>query len=297
MSRISFVNTGLGTSTHVGTSQLSYAITGSESELLFTSDSCRDRVVIAIKKMVNKIDLQKLRERNNKIILDVLDWVDYDKYSIEANRDEPNFLPEFNKELLDGYIVNSYKMKSWWERSVDASKPIFVMPRHWDTRFSTVRFVKYPQKPHIYFSGQKSWKNWNCLYVDRLIEDGLLHDKRSSERYFKDLPHEGCQISIRQSGSWEFCFKPASKLFSAAAIGSPIITGMDWSVEEFLPSDYPYALKDTEYETIVETFRFVKESYLGEPWFKAKEILAEIKRQTRVNRIATLYSNIENYFS
>lgn len=296
MSRLSFVNTGLGSSTYIGTSQISYAITGSESELLFTSDSCHDRIVIAFKKMVNKINLQKLKEGRNRILLDVLDWVDYDKYSIEANRNEPNFLPEFNKELLDGYIVNSHKMKAWWERNVDGDKPIFVMPRHWDTRFSSVRFLKYPQKPHIYFSGQKSWKNWNCLYVDRLIEDGLLHDKRSSERYFKDLPLGGCQISIRQPGSWEFSFKPASKLFSSAAIGSPIITTLDWSVEEFLPSDYPYALKDAEYSTVVEAFRFVKETHLGEPWFKAKEILAEIKEQTTVHKIAKLYSNIENYF-
>lgn len=297
MSRVIFVHGGQGSSTYFGTSQISRALTGSEEALLFKSDSCRDKIIIAFKKMITKINLQKLKDGNNKIILDVLDWIDYDKYSIEANKNEPNFFPEFNKAMVDGYIVNSHKMKLWWQKNIDESKPIFVMPRHWDSRFSDVHFVKYPQKPHIYFSGQKSWKNWNCLYVDRLIEDGLLHDKRSSERYFKDLPLDGCQISLRMPGSWEFSFKPASKLFTAAAIGSPIITTMDWSVEEILPDDYPYALKSADYDTVVEGFKFVKETYLAEPWFKAKEILQAVKAKTTVEEISKRYLDIESYFS
>ena len=297
MSRVLFAHNGEGSSTWFGTSQLSWALTGSEKALLFNSDSCHNRIIIAIKKAVNKINLQKLKDGNNKIILDVLDWVDYDKYSIQANQNEPNFLPEFNKHMLDGYIVNSQKMKFWWQKNIDGSKPIFVIPRHWDSRFSSVKFVKYPQKPHIYFSGQKSFKNWNCLYVDRLIEDGLLHDKRSSERYFKDLPLDGCQINIRMPGSWEFCFKPASKLFTAAAIGSPIITTFDWSVEEILPSDYPYGLKAADYDTVIECFKFVKETYLAPPWSLAKEILQEVKAKTTVQAISWLYLDLESHFS
>lgn len=297
MSRILFAHNGEGSSTYFGTIQISRAITGSEEALLFKSDSCRDKIVIAFKKRINKISLQKLKNGNNKIILDVLDWLDYDKYSIEENKNEPNFFPEFDKTMLDGYIVNSHKMRLWWQKNIDSTKPIFVMPRHWDTRFSSVRFVKYPQEPHFYFSGQKSWKNWNCLYVDRLIEDGLLHDKRSSERYFKDLPLEGCQINIRRPSSWEFCFKPASKLFTAAAIASPIITTLDWSVEEILPSHYPYALRDAEYSTVEEAFRFVKETYLAAPWSLAKEILKEVKYKTTVQAISRLYLDLEAHFS
>lgn len=297
MSRIRFAHNGEGSSTYFGTSQISNAITGSEKALLFNSDSCRDRIIIAIKKAVNKVNLQKLKEGNNKIILDVLDWIDYNKYSIEANQNEPNFFPEFNKAMLDGYIVNSHKMKFWWERNIDETKPIFVMPRHWDTRFSSVRFVKYPQKPHIYFSGQKSFKNWNCLYVDRLIEDGLLHDKRSSERYFKDLPLEGCQISIRMPGSWEYCFKPASKLFTAAAIVTPIIISSDWAVAELLDPAYPYLLTDSSYETVKDTIEFVNATFRGYEWELAKKIMAEVKARTTVEVIAKKYLEIESYFS
>lgn len=295
MSRLRFAHNGEGTSTWIGTSQLSRAITG-DDRLLFSGDS-QEGIIIAIKKAANKINATRLIERGNRIILDLLDWVDYNKYKLEENRSAPNFFPYFQIDYFSGYIVNSHRQADWIRERIDASKPIFVLPRHWDSRFSEVKLVEQSDRPHIYFSGQTSRKNENCLYVDQLLANGLIHGRRNSDRYFDALPQEGCQISIRREESFEYCFKPATKLISSSAIANPIITTNDWAVAELLDPIYPYLLGDSSYETVVATIEFVNATFGGPEWALAKEMMREVKERTRVEEVAKKYLEIESYFN
>lgn len=264
----------------------------------FEGEHCANSTVVVVKKQGQRLPvLQQLKRDNNRVVLDVVDWLDVTKYDFSNDTVGPNFFPEILTEYFDGYIVNNTRMRDWWLENIDANKPVFVIPHHWDLRFESFPSVEYEQKPYFYYLGQTNRKNQNCLYVNELMRDGLLYDHRMGERYFESRPVAGCQINLRKYGSWEYCFKPSTKVSIAAAMGSVIITTNDWSVQDVLSQDYPYLLKTTNYERVKSMIQFVKETYEKTEWFEAKKMLEEVKKKTSLEETIKLYLEIENHFN
>lgn len=300
MSRLIFSHGGDFNSSAIRGSQISAKISGDSNKLILDSNYCENKIVIVIKNRGKKDHfLSKLKERGNKLILDVIDWLDKDKYEMSKNVNAPNFFPDFTKDYFDGYIVNNIKMRDWWYENIDRdrSKPVFVIPHHWDFRFSNFDSFDYGKKPYFYYLGQSLKKNQNCLWIEELLKAKVLDEQRSADKYFKDSPVDGCQINIRRTGSFEYCFKPATKLSIASAMGSVIITTKDWSVEDILDDSYPYILKSSDYQSVVEMINYVKETYKTDIWFRAKTILEGVKEKTSLDNIINLYLNIENSFN
>ena len=318
--RILFSKGGVDNSTGVRGGQISHKLCGMYEPLILNNNNIhsQNKIIIAIKPDWNYIDLFKhLKKNNNKIILDVVDLTDKEKYNPELNNGDtiPNFLPNIPTEYFDGYILNNTKQKDWWVENIDTdtTKPIFVIPHHWDSRFEWFPKGFYQENPYFYYLGTDSsegYKNQNCLHLEQLLNEGLLNDWRTGswpeqvkdydfikrKPIFYDKPINGVQISIRKTNSWEYCMKPNTKLAASAAMGSLLITTNDWSIQDLLPQDYPYILENYDYNSVVQMIQKVKDTFNKEEGHKAKEIMKEMKKEFSIDNIINKYYEIEKHF-
>lgn len=264
--------------------QISNKLCGSYDSLILSNqkEKIKNKIIIILKESASDINLlYELKSNNNILILDVIDWLDVDKYNPKFNINAPNFFPKLLKEFYDGYIVNNEKMKIWWYNNMDydINKPIFPIPHQWNEDYLQIETKFYGDKPYFYYLGYVGHENQNCLHVQTLLNNNLLNDIREGYNYFLNRPTNGCQINIRKEGSWEYCFKPATKLSTSVIMDSIIITTYDWSVQDLLPEDYPYLLKSSEYEEVEKMFQYVKDTYQKEEWITAKRMLSEVKKR------------------
>jgi len=318
--RILFSKGGVDNSTGVRGGQISHKLCGMYEPLILNNENIhsQNKIIIVIKPDWNYIDLFKhLKKNNNKIILDIVDLTDKEKFDPELNNGDtiPNFLPNIPTEYFDGYILNNTKQKEWWIKNVDTdtSKPIFIIPHHWDSRFEWFPKGFYQENPYFYYLGTDSsegYKNQNCLHLEQLLDNGELNDWRTGlwpeevfnydnikrKPLFYDRPVNGVQISIRKTNSWEYCMKPNTKLAASAAMGSLLITTNDWSIQDYLPQDYPYILKDYDYNSVTQMIQKVKDTFDKEEGHKAKEIMKEMKKEFSIDNIINKYYEIEKYF-
>lgn len=310
MSKLTFSYTGLFNHEALRSGQISNKLTGSHKGLSlkkFYTEKIKssDRIIIVLKQDANDLNLLNYLKNNYfKIILDIIDRSDPNKYNIKNNINNPNFFPDIPKNYYDGYIVSNNKMKDWWYQNIDndRSKPIFVIPHHIDDRFYFLPTHQYDHTPYFYYLGVSKTSNDenNCHHISKLLKENLIYDHRyitpNMELYFKDKPINGVQLNIRTEGSFEFCFKPATKLLVSSAMDSLIITTYDWSIQDILPEDYPYLIKSSDYDEVKEMIKYVKDTFQKEEWFKAKEMLEQVKNKTTLNDIIKLYLKIEEHF-
>ena len=198
-------------------------------------------------------------------------------------------------------------MKKWWVENIDTdeSKPIFVIPHHWDMRFAWFPKGYYDEQPYFYFLGtdaSEGNREQNCLHLNKLLEENLIQDWREGGpagvcRVFLDRPVNGCQLSIRKKNSWEYCMKPATKLVTASAMESVFITTNDWTIQDLLPSEYPYLLESSEYDDVVDMIKKVKDTFGGDEWVLAKKILEQVKTENSLDVLIEKYKEIDNFFN
>lgn len=280
--------------------QISHKLTGDYNKCILNDANVSNQTIILLKDFVKNLDLIKhLKNNNNKLILDVIDLLDVSKYDSKNNINIPNFLPYIPTEYIDGYIVNSNKMGEWWFDKID-KKPIFVIPHHWEDSFYNLPIKQYEHQPYFYYLGYIGHEEQNCLYINKLLEDKLLQEHRfdsTNEGYYKDKPVNGCQINIRIENSWEYCFKPATKLSVASAMDSLMITTYDWAIQDLLPPEYPFLLTNTDYQSVKNMFKKVKDSFEKDEWFAAKEMLDYVKQETSLDTLINKYKELDKYFS
>jgi len=306
MSNLLFSKGGISDSGGLRGGQISHALTGQYESLILNQQNIhsKNKIIILVKDMFDNIDLLKyLKNNGNKIIFDVVDLISVDVYDTDKNYGIPNFLPKLPTEYFDGYIVSNIKMKKWWVENIDTdkSKPRFIIPHHWDMRFRWFPKGYYDKQPYFYFLGYEGHTKKNGLHLSKLQDEGLLQDWRKGGppgvcRMFLDRPVNGCQLSVRKKDSWEYCFKPAMKLVTSAAMDSVIITTNDWSVQDLLPSEYPYILENSGYDDVVNMIRKVEDTFEGDEWFLAKEILKQVKNDTSLDIIIEKYKEIDGFF-
>jgi len=281
---------------------ISKGLSGSFTKHILPNLDVKDSIVVILKQDASNFTmLRRLKSNNNVVLLDVIDWLDVQKYNSSKNENQPNFFPKVFVDYYDGYIVNNQKMKEWWYHKIDKDpkKPIFVIPHHWEDRFTNLPTKNYSKSPYFYYLGYVGHKNQNCLHIDRLKSDRLLDSHRhgSNKAYYLDKPINGVQLNIRNKDSWEYCFKPATKVSVAAAMGSLIITTYDWSVQDILDESYPYLLKDASYETVTNMMSYVTETYNGPIGNSAMKMLNDVMERTSLsNSIIPLYKSIIKHF-
>ena len=82
-------------------------------------------------------------------------------------------------------------------------------------------------------------------------------------------------------------FEPLTKISTASKVGAPVITLPDHATE-LLGRNYPYYVNTTIKETIFQ----VKESFGGNEWNLARQIMKDVKKCTSLSVIIKEYENL-----
>ncbi len=247
-------------------------------------------------------------DKSNINILDVVD-----KY-IRQKKICENTLNQYH-----GIIVNSYKMRDYFVKNLKYLKKIKVIPHHWDPRFATTQ-TESPKLCFGYMGSIKSLPRYpNFLYFQYFggkypieffdTEIGRsVTDKIQSEINYpiifseNNIPKKvlfNCDISLRPKDSQVYRFKTTAKIATAAALGHNIITTDDWAVQDILPDDYPFLIKDISKENIDKMFQTIIDDYQGEGilWKKALKMMEDVREKLSIEKVVLLYTDLIKEFS
>ena len=103
-------------------------------------------------------------------------------------------------------------------------------------------------------------------------------------------------LSIRENDSMLSEFKTTTKIATASANKHNIITTKEESVKDLLPDDYPFLLKNSNIETIIDMFKLAINDYNNgkKLWNKGLRIMSEVKQKLSIENIAGDYFNMIN---
>lgn len=249
-----------------------------ECQAISNISNISDSFVVCIKNN-NELDINKLqilKKNNNKIIFDVLDYYDANTH------DTPDIVKNEFNEYIDIFVVNSEYMKQVFEKY---NKPVYVIPHHYDIRLNNLELEKNDQLKFI-FNGYRGAINKNCLYLEELKQKyNLIENEFFNDFLKKYLQSNYCFVSIREEGTWEFNNRPCMKLAHAAACDSNIIITNDMSVRDILDPSYPYLLKDSKYETVIEMMEYVKKTFNTDVWFQGLKIMKKLKDKLKIEQV------------
>ncbi len=198
-------------------------------------------------------------------------------------------------------------------------KKIKVIPHHWDPRFATTQ-TESPKLCFGYMGSIKSLPRYpNFLYFQYFggkypieffdTEIGRsVTDKIQSEINYpiifseNNIPKKvlfNCDISLRPKDSQVYRFKTTAKIATAAALGHNIITTDDWAVQDILPDDYPFLIKDISKENIDKMFQTIIDDYQGEGilWKKALKMMEDVREKLSIEKVVLLYTDLIKEFS
>lgn len=247
---------------------------------------------------INKI------HKNNIHILDIVDKYLYNKKLV---------IDSLNNNLYKTIIVNNKFMKDYFINNTKFKGNINIIYHHWDSRYSLTTTITNNKLIFGYLGSIKSLLHTdNFLFYDKLVkkydirffdtelgkyvtENVKNNDINYNIKYnTNNIPyclHFNCDINIRDPKSEISKFKTTAKLATSAALGHNIITTMDESIKDLLPNNYPFILKDTNYETIINMFELVIHDFNTNKilWNKGLDILKNIKFRLGLNNIIKEY--------
>ena len=282
---------------------------GFDSKVLEAKDanSINDSILIWVK----FFDPNKAAKLGSNFhLLDAVDAFPYNKDKI-------------NNKLLSGLILNNKYMREECINKFKYTKPIFVIPHHWDKDLlkvnkknenqlnfgylGSISSLKYDQnllhfKSLAKEAGVKFLDCEFCKNVTDYIKDGFsIRDPQNHERLnIKNLEvNFNCHISVRKESSQEYLYKTSAKIATASCMGHNIITTPEKSVQDVLPSNYPFLLADSQFESVLSMIERTRNDYENkkEMWNFGLSIMSEVKNLLSIESIAPLYSDIISFFS
>tara|TARA_Y100000593_G_C4291712_1_gene328572 strand:+ start:995 stop:1927 length:933 start_codon:yes stop_codon:yes gene_type:complete len=250
--------------------------------------SIKNSIVIFVKNHNPKLT-KHLKQQNNKIVLDVLDGYSYlktgnnrgAKKSPKAN----TYRGAFIEEYFDAYILST---KNLLEDVED------IIPKD---SFGHVIYEKYdPQvlKYKALFDAQMHSSNKIKIGYIGGVEN-MMHYKNQFiynnvtpifdfKKQPKMAPLFNCHYSIRIEGTEDYCYKPTSKIATAAAVGANIIHTRDSCAMEIAGEDYPY-YTNSDISSVIQTIEFAKDSYGSSTWRHGLEIMSMVENRLNIDRI------------
>ena len=194
------------------------------------------------------------------------------------------FLWEIEGKIPDAIIFPNKRMKEDFKDVITKTIKSFVIYHHWDPRLD-VKKQKNKKKLSLAYFGTRPEKN--AIYYKELsvpVFTSFLDHIKHKDKF-------NCLYSMRKEGSYEFLYKPSTKVATAAAIGANIITSKEPSAVELLGKDYPY-LTDTDFESVKKTIEYAKETFGKKVWSDALKTMKEVKKRTDINNIVDGYIKI-----
>lgn len=241
-------------------------------------DTIKDSLVFVFKHVPHKIALQKLKENNNKLVMDVVD---------EYVR--PGTTPEnlYSYEFFDGIIVRMGRVLK--EYTLPSHLEVKNIPHHWDIRLQNLDTSnKTINRPVVTINDGRDMPHLQDLIKNRDIEFLGNFSYSQFEELINKLNSYSIHYNIRATDSSAYKFKPATKLVTAAALNTPLITNYDWAIQDLIPSDYPFLYDGKDYGDIVNMINTFPEQGSKEHNY-ALEILKEVKVKTALINLIPEY--------
>jgi hypothetical protein len=260
---------------------------------------------------VKNINPNKIKQlSNNKHIYDVVDNYIYQKDSV-------NHI--INSKLIDHLIVNNEYMKSeiCIQNKLETNF-VSVIHHHWDPRISNAKKINQDELRFGFLGSVASLEHTdNFLYHKKLVNEFPIEFYDSElgksvtdlvkQRKKVKIIHNpsamddlqinfNCHLSIRENDTVVSKYKTTAKLATASALGHNIITTYERAVEDVLPSDYPFILKDTNLVTIKHMFSLVKKDFCGDKtlWNVGLKMVKTIKNKLSIEQLISEYIKLIN---
>ena len=241
-------------------------------------NTLKDSLVFIYKHVPHKIALQILKENNNKLVMDVVD---------EYVR--PGTTPEnlYSYQFFDGIILRMSKVLK--EYTLPSHLEIKTIPHHWDIRLQELDTSnKTNPKPVVTINDGRDMPYLQDLIKNRNVEFLGNFSYSQFTELITRLNSYTIHYNIRSTDSVAYKFKPATKLVTAAALDTPLITNYDWAIQDLIPSDYPFLCEGKDYGDIVNMINTFPEQGSKEHNY-ALEILKEVKVKTALVNLIPEY--------
>ena len=225
----------------------------------------KNSVIIVLKSM-DVPEFQTLYQNGNKLILDVIDCIGNDDYSLE----------EICRWPYHGMIFPTEELASK-AKELRPDLEVAVLPHHWDKRHLENVGKQNSDKLALGYIGSAG----GLFHGELLKPASIVHDWSEQTR---TSPMYNCHYSVRPKGESQYLYKPNSKASTAAAVGSNIITSRDKALENLLPEDYPY-YTETDIDSVRDAIKYAEETYGTAVWEYGLECMKELKHKTSIEFI------------
>lgn len=229
-------------------------------DYLVNAKSIRDSVVHFVKFAPRKL-CEDLRKRNNRVVYQVTDLISADKLHFQGVKNEVDVCVFPSRATCEKYQ----------DLIAPGSVPI-VLHHFWDPRFSFHNANEFK----IAFVGSGVGLNWE-LHLDRLNTLRVLEKVSLDKDLFTACQKFSCHYSVRSPHTLSALYKPATKLFVAAACGANIVASRDRGFIEVLP-DYPY-YTGVSFEEVMTTIDKARMDFGTKSWIEAQELLRDLSER------------------
>ena len=252
-----------------------------DSSIQYDMNNIKDSIVVIFKHIISDSEIEILKKNNNKIVMDVVD---------EFIRPGTNVIDLYDYSKLDGIISRVKKVVD--EYQFPEHLAVAYIPHHWDIRLQDVQVshesINY--KPALISNDLRDMPHLEYLYNAKILDFHMNFGFDSFSDYINTFCAYNIHYNVRNTDSLAYKFKPATKLVTAAALNTPLITNYDWALRDLIPQDYPFLIQDTSLESIVNTINSLKEVSISQ-YDYALEILTDVKYKTALVNLVPAYIN------
>ena len=237
-------------------------------------DGIKDSIVVFLKEIPDD-GIEQLKKNNNLLILDVIDCIANNNYTIK----QLCYMINKQKWVLDGLIVPTEDLKNTI-KLLCPKLEIEVLYHHWDK--------KHLQNIEYYCNNEYEFK---LAYIGSPA--GHFHKEQVEnltavydwEKMTTTSPLYTCHYSVRPKDDLQFLYKPNTKSSVASAVGANAIHTRDNSLIDILPYDYPY-YTEPDLKSVQEKSKYAEDTFDSPIWHEGLDMMRSLKERTSIERIA-----------
>lgn len=234
----------------------------------------KDSIVVFLKFVVGS-EVEQLKKNNNLLVLDVIDCIANNDYTIEqlCNMINQQQWP------LDGLIVPTEDLKNTI-KSLCPKLEIEVLYHHWDKKHlqNVERYRSDGYKFKLAYIGSPA----GHFHKEQIENLTAVYDW---EKMTTTSPLYTCHYSVRPKDDLQFLYKPNTKSSVASAVGANTIHTRDNSLISILPYDYPY-YTEPDLKSVQEKSKYAEDTFDSPIWHEGLDMMRSLKERTSIERIA-----------
>lgn len=256
------------------------------SSVKYNVEGIKNSIVVIFKHIISDEEIDILKKNNNKIVIDVVD---------EFIRPNTDVLDLYDYSKLDGMISRIKKVIDNYQFPLNLN--VVYIPHHWDIRLQDQllqnKFINH--KPALISNDLRDMPYLEYLYTNSLVDFHTNFSFNSFNSYIDTFSKYDIHYNVRNTDSLAYKFKPATKLVTASAFNTPLITNYDWALHDLIPEDYPFLIKYPSIESISNMIKSISSISNSELNYTL-EILKEVKSKTALVNLVSIYVDFFKQF-